>query len=69
MNTYDCCHTMEKELSCWRSRLESIDQKIQRTPSIDKYKMLGSIEDLHMVMAELDDRINALRTSCETELH
>lgn len=67
MKVQDCCHNMEMELSSWKSKLENVDRDIQRVPSIDKYKMLGSIESLHMILAELDDRINDLRTSCTTE--
>lgn len=67
MNVQDYCNNVELELSCWKLKLEEVDKKIQAVPSINKYKMLGNIESLHIVLTELEDRINELRTSCPTE--
>lgn len=67
MNTMEYCTHVESELAGWREKLGSIDHHIEGLACGAKEKMLGNIEELHMIMAELDDRIVALKTSCPTE--
>ncbi len=67
MNVQDYCRNVELELSSWKSKLESLDHKIQSMPSIDKYRMLGNIEGLHIILTEMDDRIMELQKECPTE--
>ena len=67
LNLQEYCTNVETELTSWRNKLSTIDGKIQTLSCGEKEKMLGNIEELHMVMAELDDRIHALETSCPTE--
>ena len=61
-----CCSSISGELEFWSSRLHELSRKIDRVPSIDKYKMLPHIEDLHILMTEMDDRLNAVMDSCPT---
>ena len=67
MNTQEYCTNVEHELADWREKLGAIDHHIEGLSCGAKEKMLGNIEELHMVMAEIDDRITALKTSCPTE--
>ena len=67
MNTLEYCTNVERELSGWREKLGEVDHRIEGLSCGAKEKMLGNIEELHMIMAELDDRITALRTACPTE--
>lgn len=67
MNTLEYCTHVENELANWREKLGAIDHRIEGLSCGEKEKMLPNIEELHMVMAELDDRIMALKTSCPTE--
>jgi len=67
MNTLEYCTNVEHELAGWRNKLGEIDHRIEGLSCGVKEKMLGNIGELHMMMAELDDRITALKTSCPTE--
>ena len=67
LNIQEYCTNVETELGLWRQKLANIDNHIQQLPCGDKEKMLGNIEELHMTMAELDDRIHELEVSCPTE--
>jgi hypothetical protein len=54
------------ELISWRNKLSHVSSKFDTIPSIDKYKLTPQIEGLHIVLAELEDRIHALESECPT---
>ena len=64
MNVYDYCETVTMELGNWKNKLAVLDHKIATLPCGSKEKMLGSIEELHMVIAEMEDRLYNLEHSC-----
>lgn len=64
MNTLELCSNREHELTGWRDRLAHLTVKIDELPSIEKYKLTTHIEGLHILLAEMDDRIKELRDTC-----
>ncbi len=66
MNTSEYCNNLEYELTSWRNRLSHVTSKMDSMPSIDKFRLTEHIEGLHILLTELDDRINLLQTQCET---
>jgi len=60
------CSSMAVELAKWSEKLHRLSSDIDRIPSIDKYRLLPQIEQLHIIMTELDDRMGDLVGSCET---
>jgi len=66
MASRDYCSSVGEELERWSERLHSLSDEIDRIPSIDKYRMLPQIEQLHILMTELDDRLCDLVVSCPT---
>ena len=66
MNVYDYCETVTQELSNWRNKLTELDKKIAHLSCGAKEQMVGNIEELHMVVAEMEDRIYNLEHSCPT---
>lgn len=60
------CGSVAAELEGWSARLHNLSDEIERIPSIDKYRMLPQIEQLHILMTELDDRLCDLVNSCAT---
>ncbi len=60
------CSDIAVELGRWSEKLHRLSSDIDRIPSIDKYRLLPQIEQLHIIMTELDDRVGALVNSCET---
>lgn len=67
MNVLDYCKGIEMELIAWKAKLYDVTRRIDRLPSGDKQRMLGSVEDLHIVLSELEERIERLRTECPSE--
>ena len=60
------CSSMAEELEFWSSRLHELSNKFERVPSIDKYKLLPHIEELHILMTEMDDRLCDMMNACPT---
>jgi hypothetical protein len=66
-NAVNCCKTMEMELTGWKAIVYDITRKMEALPSGEKGKILPNIEDLHMLIAEMDDRIDQIRENCKPE--
>ena len=60
------CTSIGNELEMWSVRLHELSRKIDSMPSIDKYRMLPHIEELHILMTEMDDRLCEVLSSCST---
>jgi hypothetical protein len=67
MELKDYCRNTDIELTAWKAKLYDIIRKMDKMPTSSKEKMYGEINALNMLMAELDDRIQTLRTSCPTD--
>jgi hypothetical protein len=67
MNATNCCKTMEMELTGWKAIVYDITRKMEALPGGEKGKLLANIEDLHMLIAEMDDRIDQIRANCKPE--
>ena len=44
------CSSVAEELEFWSGRLHELSRKIDSVPSIDKYRLLPHIEELHILM-------------------
>jgi hypothetical protein len=66
MATKSYCANMAEELEFWSSRLQELSNKFDRVPSIEKYKLLSHIEELHILMTEMDDRLCDMMNACPT---
>jgi hypothetical protein len=66
MATREYCFNVAEELETWSERFHELSSKIDQVPSIDKYKMYPLIEELHIIMTELDDRLCEAMTECST---
>ncbi len=67
MKARNCCKTMEMELSGWKAIVYDIARKMEQLPGGKKEKILPNIEDLHILIAEMDDRIDQIRDNCTPE--
>ena len=67
MKARNCCKTMEMELTAWKAIVYDIARKFDKLPGGDKEKILPNIEDLHILVEELDQRIEDIRDSCTPE--
>jgi len=67
MKARNCCKTMEAELTAWKANVYDIVRKMESLSGGDKEKVLPNIEDLHMLITEMDDRIDQIRDNCTPE--
>jgi len=67
MKAMNCCKTMEAELTAWKANVYDIVRSIEQLPGGEKDKILPNIEDLHILIAEMDDRIDRIRENCTPE--
>ena len=65
LETY--CENLAAELNAWKSKVNAVVRKLDETPSGEKENVVPEINELHMIIEELDDRVNKLRTECPTE--
>ena len=66
MEIKDYCRNMDIELTMWKAKLYDVISKMDRLPTGDKQRVYEQVNGLHMVMADLDERIEKLRTECPT---
>ena len=67
MEIKDYCKSVDMELTIWKARLYDVISKMDRLPTGNKQRMYEEVNGLHIVMADLDERIEKLRTECPTE--
>jgi len=67
MKAINCCKTMEAELTAWKANVYDIVRKMEGLPGGAKGKFLSNIEDLHILINEMDDRIDQIRENCTPE--
>jgi len=67
MEVKDYCRNVEMELTLWKSKLYDVIRKMDQTATGNKEKMYEEINGLHILLTELEDRVDSLRTSCPTE--
>ena len=57
MKARNCCKTMQAELTAWKANVYDIVRKMEELPGGERERILPNIEDLHMLISEMDDRI------------
>jgi hypothetical protein len=67
MDVMDYCKGMEMELTTWKAKLYDLTRRVDKLGSAEKEKMLANVEDLHMLVTEMTDRVEQLRNECPTE--
>lgn len=67
MLAINCCKTMEAELTAWKANVYDIARKMEALPGAEREKVLPNIEDLHILIAEMDDRIDQIRKNCSPD--
>jgi len=67
MDVKDYCNGMETEMTAWKAKLYDVMRKVDTLGSAEKEKILPNIEDLHMFLEEMTDRIEKLKTECPSD--
>lgn len=60
------CSNVAGELEFWSSKLHKLSSEIDGIASIDKYKLQPQIDQLHIIMTELDDRLCEMVNACDS---
>jgi hypothetical protein len=67
MEVKDFCKGMETEMMAWKAKLYDVMRKVDKLGSAEKEKALPNIEDLHMLLEEMTDRVETLKTECPSD--
>jgi predicted nuclease with TOPRIM domain len=67
MDVQDFCKGMETEMMAWKAKLYDVMRKVDKLGSAEKEKALPNIEDLHMLLEEMTDRVENLKTECPSD--
>ena len=67
MDVQDFCKGMEAEMTAWKAKLYDVMRKVDNLGSAEKEKVLPNIEDLHMFLEEMTDRVETLKTECPSD--
>lgn len=61
------CGSVAIELNGWKAKMYDVVRKLDKVSSGDKQKVLPMVNELHMILEELDDRVDRLKRECPTE--
>ena len=67
MDVLDYCKGLENEMTAWKAKLYDVMRKVDKLGSAEKEKVLPNIEDLHMFLEEMTDRVETLKTECPSD--
>ena len=67
MKAQDFCSSMEIELTAWKAKLFDTICKAERLGSADKEKAMTSINDIKIIVSDMEDKIQELKTECPSE--
>ncbi len=66
MELTNYCDGVASELITWKAKMYDVVRKLDKADTGDKTKVVPQVNELHMIIEELDDRIYKLRTDCPT---
>jgi hypothetical protein len=67
MELQDYCRNVQIELTGWKAKVYDVMRNFDRVDTGDKGKVVSQVNDLHILVEELDDRISQLDRECPTE--
>ena len=69
MDVKSYCDSLVIELTGWKAKVYDVVRKLDKVSSGDKEKVVYQVRELHMIIEELDDRIDRLKRECPIEWH
>ena len=67
MELQEYCHNVEEELIGWKAKVYDVMHRLDKVDTGDKGKVVSQVNDLHIIVQELSDRIAQLERECPTE--
>jgi hypothetical protein len=66
MDVKDYCSNLTVELAGWKAKVYDVVRKLDKMSTGNKEKVVPEVNELHIIIEELGDRIAKLRTQCPT---
>ncbi len=66
MDIKDYCDNMTTELTAWKAKVYDVVRKLDKISTGDKEKVVPEVNELHIILEELGDRIEKLKKECPT---
>ena len=67
MDLQDYCRNVHIEVTGWKAKIYDVMRKVDKLSSGDKTRILDQINDLHIIVEELGDRLTQLERECPSE--
>ena len=67
MDVKDYCKSMETEMTAWKAKLYDVMRKVDTLGSAEKEGVLANITDLNMLLEEMSERVERLKTECPSD--
>lgn len=67
MRVQNSCEALEQEVLTWKSMVYDICRKIDVLSGQDKDRGFPDLEHIHMLMTEMDERIDIIQKQCLSE--
>ena len=61
------CDSLAIELTGWKAKVYDITRKLDKMSSGDKEKVVPEVNEMHMLIEELDDRVDRLKRECPVQ--
>lgn len=66
MEVKDYCDNLTVELTNWKAKVYDVVRKLDKMSTGDKEKVVPEVNELHIILEELDERIERLTKECPT---
>ncbi len=67
MEVTDYCKNLTMELTSWKAKMYDLGRKLDKVSTGDKEKVVPEVNELHMIIEELEQRIETLQKECPTK--
>lgn len=67
MKSTDYCKMMDIEMTNWKAKLYDVIRKFDGMPTGQREKVFEDVNALNIIMEELNEKIDSLRTECPVE--
>ncbi|MBS1234952.1 MAG: hypothetical protein H6R43_668 [Nitrospirae bacterium] len=67
MELKDYCNNLATELTGWKAKMYDVARKMDKLSTGEKTKIVNEVNEIHMIIEELTDRVERLKKECPTQ--
>ena len=67
MDVKDFCNGMEMELTAWKAKFFDAIRKAEKLGTADMEKAMAHINDIKIIVENMEEKIEQLKTECPSE--